>query len=192
VNNIYDKLERDIRETMMINQDFNRGLQLCKKYIKLLAKDEKKEIVKNRLYMANYNIAYNYARIDDINEYKKAVKHLIIAKGCTEENQYDSRYSDVLTLLAICYEALGDKEEAKQMYDKCSTMYGLIGDNSGKTIALFNIARIDIDIKLMKEIKSKFELSSDVDNFNISNEKQQRLIILKDMEVDIKKLQSLM
>lgn len=139
------------------------------------------------VFYASYMRALNYIKQKDfINALPDAQRALTCVGNPTELND---NYSITMWAIARCYEELGNKEKAIEIYKILSKYYRGIDDYNMRICCIFNHAKLKNNIRIMELIYSILK-KSNPSNQTVYNTKERTKMLLKDMKDEINDLKN--
>lgn len=177
----YDGAVNDIRDEM-INSNYTKALKLCKNYLNRLKEEFNKQDLKEDFYYAYYLIGYNYKKLK---RYDKAIFYEIQALEYVKQDQYEIKYSNTIMMIGNCYAELGVNDKAIKLFEISAKLYEAIGVTKWYVVSIFNIHRVNKDIKKMKETIDLYKNVLNKKGNKIYNEKIQIDNTLNEMKQEL-------
>jgi tetratricopeptide (TPR) repeat protein len=145
----YESLRNNIRNIRINNKDYKKCISMCNNYLKeldslnLYDSDDKR--------FCYYEMALDYKKLGN---YKESIKYNLIAMNYLQhvEDKIDYKLINSKWLMAECWAELSNKEEALKLYSECSKMYRTIGEESLRTLTIWNKAKLYKNDKTMLKL----------------------------------------
>ena len=193
MNKKYESLVNEIRDCIINEKDYEKGIDLGQKLLKKLNKEKNKKILKEEYCVGYYHLALNSKKLADktndleqqIDLYNNSVKYIIKSNEYTNRDQYDLQYIYNILLLANCYVKLNISEEAIKLYMECIKLYELVNLNRYKIATLFNICLLNKDVEGMQENIKLYIEFLDEKYDGIYNDDAQKINALNQMKEEL-------